>query len=260
MTWMDFLIRVGVFLLIILAGFLVGPLARKLIMKMAKNSADKGVMTFMGSFASNGIKVVSIIIALSSLGVDTSVLVGAFSALGVGISLALKNNMANLAGGLQILLTRPFKVGDYIAVNDYEGYCTGIEIMYTTLRTYSYTDVIVPNNVLVENTVVNYSQEPFRRITINVPLSLETDLEKALPAFMDVITADSRVTKDPAPTSAMNKYNKGGTAIMVVLYAFTTFDNYWNVLYDLNAAIQKKRRELEFAQPFESVIIQKNGE
>jgi small conductance mechanosensitive channel len=255
MTWMDILIRIGVFLLIILAGFVIGPIVRTLIMKMGRKATDKGVMTFLGSLANNAIKVVTIIIALSSLGVDTSVLAGTFAALGVGISLALKNNMANLAGGLQILLTKPFTVGDYVAVENYEGFCTGIEIMYTTLRTYGNQDVIVPNSTIIDNVLVNYSKEPYRRVTINVPISLDTDLSAALPAFVDVMKADSRVLADPAPTANMNAYSSDGTAIQLVLYAYCTFDNYWNVLYDLNAAIQKKRKELSVKEPFSTVNV-----
>ena len=108
MNWMTFLVRIGIFLIIMLAGFLLGPIIRNVIEKMARNAQDKGVYTFLGSLASNSIKVMAFIIALSSIGADTTVLVGAFSALGVGLSLALKNNMANVAGGMQILLTRPF--------------------------------------------------------------------------------------------------------------------------------------------------------
>lgn len=139
MNWMTLLVRIGIFLIILLIGFLLGPATRNVIEKMARNAQDKGVYTFMGSMASNSIKLIAFIIALSSIGVDTTVLVGAFSALGVGLSLALKNNMANVAGGMQILLTRPFKVGDYISVAGtqqmYEGTCTAIEIMYTSLVT-----------------------------------------------------------------------------------------------------------------------------
>ncbi|WP_289647364.1 mechanosensitive ion channel domain-containing protein, partial [uncultured Dubosiella sp.] len=93
--------------LIVFLSFLIGPKIKRIIEKCAKNPTEMGAMTFIGSLCSIGTKTLGIIVALGQMGVDTTVIVGAFSALGLGISLALKNNMANVAGGLQIILTKP---------------------------------------------------------------------------------------------------------------------------------------------------------
>ncbi|WP_276888074.1 mechanosensitive ion channel family protein [Faecalibaculum rodentium] len=259
MNWMTLLVRIGIFLIILLIGFLLGPATRNVIERMARNAQDKGVYTFMGSMASNSIKLIAFIIALSSIGVDTTVLVGAFSALGVGLSLALKNNMANVAGGMQILLTRPFKVGDYISVAGtqqmYEGTCTAIEIMYTSLVTYDNTMIIVPNSTLIENVVTNYSDKPYRRMAITIPVALQTDTALACREFAAAASAVPNVLTAPAVSCILNGYNADGTAAVLKLYAYATFDNYWNVLYGINNAIQVRRKELGIDQPQTSVRL-----
>ena len=132
---MEWLIRIGTTLLIVAAGFILGPVLKKGIIKLSKNASDKGALTFIGSAVSLLTKIAGIIIALSQLGVNTNVIVGAFSAAGLGISLALKDNMANVAGGMQILFTRPFMVGDYISVENKEGTVVRIELMFTVVKT-----------------------------------------------------------------------------------------------------------------------------
>lgn len=256
---MQFLIRIGFFLIIILVGFLIAPLSRQLVSRMAKNTSDKGVYTFLGSFVSTGIKIISIIIALSSLGVDISILVGIFTALGVGLSLALKNNMANVASGLQILMTRPFKVGDYIMVNgsngNYEGTCKSIEIMYTTLLTYQNTEVIVPNSLLIDNITVNYSDLPYRRMQVMVSVDVNWDADKVLEAFSSIAPGIDLVLKDPAPSCALTGFSADGISAQYTIYAYATFDNYWNALYELNRRIQKRKAELQIPQPSQEIRI-----
>ena len=258
MNWMQFLIRIGVFLVIILIGFLIAPLSRRLVTRMARNTSDKGVYTFLGSFVSIGIKTVSVIIALSSLGVDTSILVGVFTALGVGLSLALKNNMANVAGGLQILLTRPFKVGDYISISGtptYEGTCLSVEIMYTTLLTYANTEVIVPNSTIIDNIVTNYSDQPYRRIAIAIAADMKTDTDKFTKAATDIAVNEPLVLKNPVPSCQLTGFSSDGNAAQYTLYAYATFDNYWDALYSLNKKIQSVKNELDVGQPVANVKI-----
>ena len=118
---------------IVVAGWLLSRLARKLFEKaMEKSNHEVGAISFLGSTASVIVKIVAVIMALSALGVNTAVLVGGLSAISLGISLALKDNMANVASGLQMLVTKPFHVGDYIATEDgVEGTVERIELMFT---------------------------------------------------------------------------------------------------------------------------------
>ncbi len=146
------------------AGLLIGPWVKKLIWQMAKRSQDKGVITFLGSAANIIIIVFSLIMAAESLGIRMNSVISLLSALGLGVALALKGNMANVAGGMQILITKPFKVGDYVRIAPHKGVVTAIEIMFVTIRTDNGKEVIIPNASIIEDMVINYSRLPHIRI------------------------------------------------------------------------------------------------
>ncbi len=151
-------------LLEVAIGLLVGPWVKRIIVRMARKSSDKGLMTFLGSAANMMIIVISIIMAAEALGVKMNSVLALISALGLGVALALKGNMANVAGGIQILITKPFKVGDYIQVDSHKGLVTAIELMFTTIRTDNGKEAVVPNSEMVEDLIINYSKYPSIRI------------------------------------------------------------------------------------------------
>lgn len=151
-------------------GLLLGPWVKKLIWKMAKRSQEKGVITFLGSAANIMIIVFSMIMAAEALGIRMNSVVSLLSALGLGIALALKGNMANVAGGIQILVTKPFKVGDYVRIAPHKGVVSAIEIMFVTIRTDNGKEVIIPNSSIIEDMVINYSRLP--SIRIRTPFSV----------------------------------------------------------------------------------------
>ena len=244
MELVDIAIQVGIALIIVLIGFVLGPFVRSGIIRLSKNASDKGLMTFMGSVCNLSIKVVAVVIALQQLHVEMSLIVGAFSAMGLGISLALKNNMANVAAGIQLILTHPFKVGDYIQIGEYEGRVVRIETMFTTLLTNSNQEVVLPNLDCVTQVVKNFTTLPYRRIFLEVPVALNTDVDVFCRAILDEMDRDSRILKDPAASCVMTQFIPDGSGIMIGIYCFTSFDNYWNVLYDLNVLVQKKRLDM----------------
>lgn len=255
MNLTTFAIKIAYSALVIFVFFFIGPRLKKLIEKGAKHPNEKGAVTFIGSLVNISCKALGIIVAMGQMGVDTSVIVGAFSALGLGISLALKNNMANVAGGLQIILTKPFTVGNYIAIGTNEGVVTKIETMFTTLVTYSGQEIIIPNGMCVSEILVNYSREPYRRIAIAIPVSLEIDVESFQKQLDGIMKEDPRILKDPAPHSDLTSFASDGKGMIITAYAHTTIEQYWDVLYDLNLNFQKKRLEADIAQPYESVWI-----
>lgn len=161
---MKFLETVWVPIVEVGAGLLIGPWVKKLIWQMAKRSQDKGVITFLGSAANITIIVFSLIMAAESLGIRMNSVISLLSALGLGVALALKGNMANVAGGMQILITKPFKVGDYVRIAPHKGVVTAIEIMFVTIRTDNGKEVIIPNATIIEDMVINYSRLPHIRI------------------------------------------------------------------------------------------------
>jgi small conductance mechanosensitive channel len=215
----------------------------------AKNGVDKGVLTFTASFANIFIRTLTVIIALAQIGVDMSVAVGAFSAMGLGISLALKENMANVASGLQILITKPFRVGDYIAFNDKEGTVTEIDLMFTALTTFDNQQVIIPNASLISDSIVNYSAFPSRRIVIQVCVDALSDFSAFRQKAVDIMESYPGVLKDPKPKTVTAGLNDAGNGMQINCVCHTSIEEYWDVLYGLIDQLHDLRRSQQLDPP-----------
>ena len=187
----DFLIRVVIAILIILLGMVIAKLIKKFIIKLSKNVTDHGSLTFIGSCASISIKIIFIAIALAVLGLDMSVIVGSLSAVSLGISLALRDTMNDVAGGIQILFTKPFVIGDYVQIESQEGVVSRIEILFTVLQTFDHQEIIVPNSTAVSEILINYSKEKYRRIHISFPVALETDVDACIQLGDQVLASEA---------------------------------------------------------------------
>lgn len=206
-------------------GCVLGPLVRRVIMKASyKAKGNKGMLTFFGSFANAAIIIIACIIALDQLGVKMTVIVGAISAIGLGLSLALKDNMANVAGGLQILMTRPFSIGDRIQIGQMSGIVKEIDLMFTVLQTPGNKNAIIPNNTLVTENLINCTTEQMRRIHMTIEVEKYDLLEQTEKQMLDLFKAESLVLKDPAPSTQIKKLNP--SYIQVELYAWCKTENY----------------------------------
>ncbi len=160
------------------AGFLLGPQAKKLIIRLGKKSSDKGVITFLGSAVNMVIIIMACVLAAEAMGVKMNSVIALLSALGLGIGLSLKENMANVAGGIQILITKPFQVNDYIKVANHKGFVTAVDIMFTTVKTDNSKEVIIPNSTIVSDTLVNYSKYPSLRLKVHFSLPLGQNIDQ----------------------------------------------------------------------------------
>lgn len=250
---LDFGIKIAAAAAELVVGFIVGPWVRKMINRIDNKKVDRGLITFVGSLSNISIKVLAIIIALSQLGVNLNVIVGLFSALGLGISLALQNNMANLASGIQILLTRPFKVGDLITVENYDGNVQRIELMFTTIETFNKQLVAIPNSDLVNNPVVNYTDLGLRRSVINVDLPINYEPSEFKERLLQLANTHELCLKDPVPavyTSALNQQS-----VTISLYAYSKVEDYWTLFCDLNQQAIELRLEMGIGEPYKTVKI-----
>lgn len=251
----EILIKVAEFVVIFIIGWALGPFLKNKIIKLSKNVQDQGVITFIGSSISVIIRVVFVVIALASVGVDISIIVGSFSALGLGISLALKDNMANVAAGLQILFTKPFQIGDYIQVDESEGVASRIEVMYTTLTTVSNQEVILPNSMIINREVINYSKNKKRRIHIQVPMSLKSNPDVLCGAFKEVVLANDKVLKEEDINVVIEKFDRD--YYILGIFCWTSIETYWDALYELNQAVQNKKLEMNIPVPSRMIGIDK---
>ena len=195
-------LRLGVRVLLALLAFIIGVQLIKLIRKIVRKSmtragAETGAVQFVDSFIKAALYVLLVLMIASSFGVDAASIVAVLGSAGVAIGLAVQGSLSNLAGGVLILLLKPFRVGDYIqeSATGYEGTVTEIQIFYTKLLTPDNKAIILPNGQLANNSIVNASQKD-RRMDIVVGVSYKADLERAKEVLETVLREDEAVIKD----------------------------------------------------------------
>ena len=238
-----FLEKAWIPLLEVVCGVVLGPFVKRILMRAARNAPDQGALTFLASFSNITIIVFSIILAIEQLGINMTSIVALVSALGLGVSLAVKNNMANVAGGIQILLTKPFVVGDYIRIDEHKGVVKSIELMFTTLVTDNNKLVVVPNDEIVTNLVTNYSQTPTRRLRLVIPVKLPDDIPKVCARIQAIVEGDPRILKDPPLRVTVDKVVEGYANILLI--AYVDWEDYERCKEDFNYKIVSNLKQFQ---------------
>lgn len=191
-------IRIGLALVFFFIGMQLIRLIRKIIRKsMNRAGAETGVIQFVDSFVKASLYIILILTLASSFGVDAASIVALLGSAGVAIGLAVQGSLSNLAGGVLILLLKPFKVGDYIVEGSSgkEGTVKEIQIFYTKLLTYDNQTIILPNGNLANNTIVNVTAAECRRCDVMVSVSYSADL-KTKEVLTRMLSADPNIMKD----------------------------------------------------------------
>ena len=195
--------HLGVRVLLALVFFFIGVQCIKLLRKIIKKSleranADVGVTQFIDSFIKVGTYAILIMLIATSFGVDAASIIAVFGSAGVAIGLALQGSLSNLAGGVLILILKPFKVGDYIIedTNKNEGTVTEIQIFYTKLTTPDNKTIILPNGTLANSSLTNVTHAPHRRNEIKIGISYDSDIRTAKKVLQDLLDNDAAVLQD----------------------------------------------------------------
>ncbi|ARP49953.1 hypothetical protein B6259_03060 [Ruminococcaceae bacterium CPB6] len=235
-------------------GWWLSGVVRHICVKMLQRAQrDSAVVSFLSSTVKVTVRIIVIIMALSSLGLNTGAIIGAFSALGLGVSLAMKNNMANIACGVQMLFTKPFHAGDYIAAEGVEGTVERVELMFTTLRTFDNKEIVFPNARLCDSVVTNYTAMDKRRVDFDFGISYSDDLAGAKALLLQIAEEDSRVLKVPAPLVAVNKHEK--SALLLTAHFWCKTEDYWDVYYAVQEKVKLAFDEHGYHIPFPQVDV-----
>ncbi len=185
----DAAIRILGALLIIAIGFRIGKSISKRLAKVTKTrNLDESTFSFVKSFINIAIKAIVLFTAAAVLGVPLTAIVTLLGSAGLAIGLALQGSLSNLAGGIMLLIFRPFSLGDYISNHDDEGTVISIGIFYTTLRTPDNRTVVIPNGSLTNGTIINYSACEQRRLDVEFRIAYDSDMQKALEIIRSVAT------------------------------------------------------------------------
>lgn len=228
--------------------WLINVLTARVSRLLAMRRVDRTLHGFIANLANMVLKVLLLVSVASMIGVETTSFIAAIGAAGLAIGLALQGSLANFAGGVLILLFRPFKVGDYVEAQGVAGTVDNIQIFHTVLRTGDNRTVIVPNGSLSNGIITNYSNQPTRQVLYDVKVDYSADLAKAREVLLK-LAEDPRVQKEPAPVVVVA--GLGDTAINLSLRMWTSNADYWGVIFMLNESVRDSLASagVELAQP-----------
>ncbi|MXS71731.1 mechanosensitive ion channel family protein [Chryseobacterium binzhouense] len=236
--------------LIFIAGRWIIGILKKLIRKaFVKKGVEISLQKFMLNVITWALNILLFIIVVTQLGVQTSAFVAMIGAAGLAVGLALQGSLANFAGGILILLLKPFKVGDYIEVKSGEsGTVHEIDIFHTRLITPQNQMVVIPNGDVSNNSITNYTHLGTRRTWFNIGVSYDTDLKQAKDILLDVIKNNQYAFDDPAPQVVVTEL--GDSAVNLSVRATTSLDNFWTMNEELIISCKKALDNAGIEIPF----------
>ena len=240
--------------------FIVGRFLIKLINRLVASILQRrhieiSVQTFLSSLVNIILTILLIITVIGALGVNTTSFAALIASAGVAIGMALSGNLQNFAGGLIILLFKPYRVGDFIDVCGVQGTVSAVQIFHTILLTPDNKAVYLPNGSTSSSTITNYSREDKRRIEWTFGIDYGEDVNRARTAILSVITADARILNEPAPFVAVGGLSDSSVDIIVRVWVPT--EEYWNVYFDMHQRVYEtfNEQKINFPYPQQTVHL-----
>lgn len=214
----------------------VSLVAVKLLLKLLdrallRSQLDDTLKKLLRTLLKSALLFVTIIVVLQCLDIEVTSLVAVLSVVGLAFSLALQNFLSNVAGGMQLLASRPFKVGDFVEAGGCSGTVTEVGMFYTRLATYENKLIQIPNSAIVSANIINHFTLPTRRVDLFVSASYAAPLDLVMDTLLELARAHELVLDDPAPAAHVKEY--GGSAIEYVLRVWCASGDYWTVYNDL---------------------------
>ena len=248
-------VKIVAALIILLISFrIVTIISRRIEKKLDKSGKFDKTLVRTLSYA--GRLVVKIVIAtclVGWLGVDTTGIAALIASLGVGIGLAVNGALSNFAGGILLLVTRPFKVGDFISAQGADGIVEDIRLVSTSIVTLDNKVVHLPNGALSSGNIVNYSEKDIRRVDLDFSVA-GNDPELVRSLILGVCDADEKVLKDPATFVRVTDYG-AGNGVKVTMRAWTKTAQYWDTYFDLLNGVRKAFEENKIIIPFNQLDV-----
>jgi small conductance mechanosensitive channel len=245
-------------LLIVLALFFVGKWIIRKIHKFlnnifSKRSMDSALKGFLLNLTNVILFTSLFIVIINIVGTQTVSLAAIIGSAGLAIGLAVKDNLANFAGGVMLLFNKPFKGGDYIQAQNIEGTVKTVGILYTTLTTIDNKTVYIPNGPLSTGTITNYTTQENRRVDLLIGVDYGSDVELVKKILLDAALKHPKVLDDPAPFARMSKMND--SSIDFVLRVWVKSSDYWEVNFDLTEEIYKQLNANGLNIPFPQMTV-----
>jgi len=238
--------------------WIIGSIIIKSLMKafdriLTKQNTDASLKPFLKSLIRILLKVLLVISVLSMLGVAMTSFIAILGAVGLAVGMALSGTLQNFAGGVMILLFKPFKVGDFIDAQGYKGTVKEIQIFNTILTDLDNKTIIIPNGGLSTNSMVNYSTEPIRRVDISVGIAYGENVEKSRKVLDELAKSDKRVLSDPPPFIGVKEL--ADSSVNLTFRVWAKSDDYWGVYFDMNENVYDAFNQAGVQIPFPQMDI-----
>lgn len=245
-------------LAILILGWIIAGIIKKVMVKALKKAKlDESFKKFLVKAVNIVFKTFVVLSAVSNLGISTTGLVAALSAAAVAISLALKDSLGNIAGGILMMITRPFSTGDFITVDGESGTVLNIDLIHTVLRTPDHRQVVIPNGQLVNKTVTDYSREEIRRVDVAFAISYESDVEVAKALIMDVIDSCEQALMDPKPFARVTEYCDSSVTVTARVWCASA--DYWEVKFRLLEEVRALFKVNNIEIPYNKLDVHIDG-
>jgi len=238
---------------LIIGLYVVSIIKSVVVAMMDRAKVDPSLRTFLSSMVAVMLKILVYITALSVLGVEMTSFVAILGAAGLAVGLALSGTLQNFAGGVMILLFKPYKVGDVIEAQGYVGGVKEIQIFTTILTTPDNKTVLIPNGPLATGSLINYSTQPTRRVDWVFGISYGDDLDKAFAVLKGLIAADDKILKDPEPFMALHAL--ADSSVNIVVRVWVNSPDYWAVFFNMNEQVYKTFAKAGLSIPFPQMDV-----
>lgn len=249
---------IGAIITITIGFWIAGKVRNWIERRMIAKEVDASARTFVIpiiNFISKGIVLISVI---GNLGFNITGIIGLLSAAAVAVGLALQGSLSNLAGGILIIIFKPFKVGDYIVTNGNEGTVESISILYTELVSAKGQVVTIPNSKVYDSAIVNYSIKPYRRLDVNIGIGYDDDFDTARTIILDVLSAEELIDKEHAMTVEILEF--GDSSVNLAVRAFIKTEDYWSAYWRVHRNIKYAldNNNISIPYPQQEVTIRKS--
>ena len=220
---------------------------------------DRTLETFLEDFINNGLKVLLFVMVITQVGVETSSLIAMLGAAGLALGLALQGSLSNFAGGILILIFKPFKVGDFISAQGSEGTVKQITVFNTKLVTFGNQEVIIPNGNLSNDKITNYSSEGVRRENLVIGISYSSSIQKAKDLILELCAADENIMTEEGKEAMVVVTELADSSVNLSVRYWTTTETFWptkfKIIENIKAAFDREGIEIPF--PHRVMVTQK---
>lgn len=248
----------GIKVVAALAIFIIGRIVAKAVAKgilkaLQLRQIDNAVSSFIHNLSYGALYVFVIIAALSQLGIQTTSFIAILGAAGLAVGLALKGSLSNFASGVLMIIFRPFKLGDYVEAGGKAGTVEDIQIFATQLKTPDNKVVIIPNSAIMDDSIVNYSRKPTRRVDLKIGVSYDAYLPDVKALLTKTVEANDKVLHNEGYTIAVHEL--ADSSVNFVIRVWSKTPDYWNVYFELTESIKLALDENNIGIPYPQMDV-----